>query len=118
MSNLSGFHVLPVLVALAAPLALAQPAPESAKEQRRSSAPKKIPANARAPESAMKSAQQEAKDNQDRKMKRADTELATGIGSARQGMGGMPARKSSHPGHVAKDVRKPALQPQSGSLKK
>lgn len=118
MPRLSGFRTLSMLMVLVAPLVLAQPAPESAKEQRQSSTPKKMPAKARGPERAMKNAQQEAQENQNRKMKRADTELATGIGSASQGMGGKPAKKSSSPGPVDRNVRKPALKPQSGSLKK
>lgn len=118
MSNLSAFCTLSVLAALTALPALAQPVPGNAKEQRQSSAPKKMPAKARGPESAMKNAQQEARENQARKMNRADTELATGIGSAGQGMGGMPSKKSSSPGDVDRNARKPALQPQSGSLKK
>lgn len=118
MPRLSGFCTLAMLLTLATPLALAQPAPENAKEQRQSSPPKKMPANARTPERAIKSAQQEAQENHNRKMKRADTELATGIGSASQGMGGKPAKKSSSPGPVDRNVRKPALKPQSGSLKK
>lgn len=118
MSNLSAFCVLSVLAALAISPALAQPAPGAAKEQRQSSTPKKMPAKARGPENAMKSAQQEARENQARKMKRADTELATGIGSASQGMGGMPPKKSSSPGDVDRNARKPALQPQSASPKK
>ena len=103
---------------LHAPLAVAQPAPGNAKEQRQSPAQKKMPDKASADARGIKQAKQEARDRHNQKMNAANTELATGISSGTQGSGAMKAKKSSSPGKVTRDARKPALQPQPDALKK
>jgi hypothetical protein len=120
MTKHSVFYALPLLMVLAAPFALAQPAPGTAKEQRQSSTPKKMPDKSSADARRIKQGQQEAKDQHNRKMQGADAALATGIASGSQGMGsGMTQpKKSSPPGNTAKSANKPAVQPQSGALKK
>lgn len=118
MPGHSVFYVLPLLMVLHAPLAVAQPAPGNAKEQRQSPAQKKMPDKASADARGIKQAKQEARDRHNQKMNAANTELATGISSGTQGSGAMKAKKSSSPGKVTRDARKPALQPQPDALKK
>jgi len=120
MTRLPALYALPLLMGLVAPLALAQPAPGNAKEQRQSPAQKKMPDKASADARQIKQGQQEARDKHKQKMDAANIELGMGIASGTQGMGGaaMQPKKSSSPGNVTRDARQPALQPESGTQKK
>lgn len=119
MFNHSGFYVLPILMMLAAPVALAQPAAGNAKEQRQPSTAKKMPDKSSVETRGIKQGQQEAKAQQNRKMQQANTEIATGIVSGSQGMGsGMVQPKKSAPPKTAQSAAKPVVQVQPDALKK
>jgi cytoskeletal protein RodZ len=118
MPGLSAGYALTLLMVLAVPPALAQPAPGNAKEQRQSTAQKKMPDKASADARQIKQGQQEARDKNKQKMDAANRDLATGIASGSQGSGATQAKKPSSPGKVTQDARKPALQPQADALKK
>ncbi len=118
MPGLSACYALPLLMVLAAPPALAQPAPGNAKEQRQSQAQKKMPDKSSADARAIKQGQQEARDHHHQKMDAANRDLVTGVASSAQGSGAMQTKKPSSPGKVTQDARKPALQPEPGAQKK
>lgn len=117
MTGLSALYALPLLMVLATPLALAQPAPGNAKEQRQSTAQKKMPDKSSADAHQIKQGQQEAGNKHKQKMDAANTELGMGIASGAQGSGVMQAKKPSSPGKVTQDARKPPLQPKPDALK-